>query len=385
MQIAVPTFVSTLTICIVFVSVLFLDGPAKYLFTPLALAVVFAMLASYFLSRTLVPTMVSSTCFSPRSRARRLTERVGKASAAARFAGSSDGQRHPRPFEHGFERLRDALCRLPRIGAWIIAASSSLDLRRRWRWFRLGLVPLLGAGFLSRGRCGPVPPARPRPGRHAARGDRGALQRRSSEVIREIIPADEVEHRPRQHRPAQPAASTGLRRQRHDRHGRRRDPRRAQAPAHHSPTPDYMRHAAGSCHRDFPELTFYFPAGDIVSQILNFGLPAPIDIQVAGRRPRRTTCAMATQIAARIAQDPRRGRRAPAPGGQRAQAARRRRSHARQRARPDAAGRRRTALLVSLVRQRPGVAELLGRSEERRHLPRGGADAARTRSTRSTR
>src|SRR6185436_9440384 len=58
MQIAGPTFVSTLTISIVFVSVLFLDGPPKYLFTPLALAVAFAMLASYLLSRTIVPTMV---------------------------------------------------------------------------------------------------------------------------------------------------------------------------------------------------------------------------------------------------------------------------------------------------------------------------------------
>src|SRR5205085_12425178 len=57
-QIAVPAFVSTLAICIVFVSVVFLTGPAKYLFTPLALAVVFAMLASYLLSRTLVPVMV---------------------------------------------------------------------------------------------------------------------------------------------------------------------------------------------------------------------------------------------------------------------------------------------------------------------------------------
>src|SRR6185369_14197564 len=59
MQIAGPTFVSTLTICIVFVSVVFLDGPAQYLFTPLALAVVFAMSASYLLSRTLVPVMVN--------------------------------------------------------------------------------------------------------------------------------------------------------------------------------------------------------------------------------------------------------------------------------------------------------------------------------------
>src|SRR3954463_10713490 len=59
-QIATPAFVSTLSICIVFVPVVFLAGPAAYMFTPLALAVVFAMLASYFLSRTLVPTMVLS-------------------------------------------------------------------------------------------------------------------------------------------------------------------------------------------------------------------------------------------------------------------------------------------------------------------------------------
>src|SRR6202041_2434634 len=57
-QIATPTLVSTLTICIVFVSVVFLTGPAKYLFTPMAMAVVFAMMASYILSRTLVPTLV---------------------------------------------------------------------------------------------------------------------------------------------------------------------------------------------------------------------------------------------------------------------------------------------------------------------------------------
>src|SRR6202035_2212778 len=57
-EIATPTFVSTLTICIVFVSVVFLTGPAKYLFTPMAMAVVFAMMASYILSRTLVPTLV---------------------------------------------------------------------------------------------------------------------------------------------------------------------------------------------------------------------------------------------------------------------------------------------------------------------------------------
>src|SRR5207249_10274802 len=97
-QIAVPAFVSTLSICIVFVPVVFLTGPAAYLFTPLALAVVFAMLASYFLSRTLVPTMVLYL----------LPAEVGAASravpAAPRAPLGSRGLLHPSSFHHAFNR-----------------------------------------------------------------------------------------------------------------------------------------------------------------------------------------------------------------------------------------------------------------------------------------
>src|SRR5207302_6391445 len=92
-QIATPAFVSTLAICIVFVPVVFLTGPASFLFVPLALAVVCAMLASYFLSRTLVPTMVLY-----------LLPKEAQAHHAA--TGASPGARFHDAFNRGFERLR---------------------------------------------------------------------------------------------------------------------------------------------------------------------------------------------------------------------------------------------------------------------------------------
>ena len=103
-QIAVPAFVSTLAICIVFVPVVFLTGPAAYLFTPLALAVVFAMLASYFLSRTLVPTMVLYLLpAEARAEAQERHEPAPRPSLWSVF-------RHPSHFHtlfnRGFERLR---------------------------------------------------------------------------------------------------------------------------------------------------------------------------------------------------------------------------------------------------------------------------------------
>src|SRR5205085_9080757 len=105
-QIATPAFVSTLSICIVFVPVVFLTGPAAYLFVPLALAVIFAMLASYFLSRTLVPTMV---LYLLPKEAEAEARGEGEAPAGTRFTLWSF-LRHPSTFHHAFnhtfERLR---------------------------------------------------------------------------------------------------------------------------------------------------------------------------------------------------------------------------------------------------------------------------------------
>ena len=123
-QIAVPAFVSTLCICIVFVPVVFLTGPAAYLFTPLALAVVFAMLASYFLSRTLVPTMV-------------LYLLRAEAAGRKRKPGTEGGSTFHKAFNRGFERLRHAYSgclawaldhRLPTLGVLLGFAIGSSAL-----------------------------------------------------------------------------------------------------------------------------------------------------------------------------------------------------------------------------------------------------------------
>src|SRR5260221_1240438 len=110
-QIATPAFVSTLSICIVFVPVVFLTGPAAYLFTPLALAVVFAMLASYFLSRTLVPTMVLYLLpVEAEAEGRKGNEEPTPVAYASGLASVWSFLRHPSSFHHafnrGFERLR---------------------------------------------------------------------------------------------------------------------------------------------------------------------------------------------------------------------------------------------------------------------------------------
>src|SRR5207245_1343275 len=129
-QIAVPTFVSTLSICIVFVPVLLLTGTAEYLFTPLAMAVVFAMMASYLLSRTLVPTMV---------------HHMLRSEVAAHLDGEEEQGREGilRHLHHrmndGFERLRDRYMglldfsvrhRAPVLLGFLVVALGSLGLVR---------------------------------------------------------------------------------------------------------------------------------------------------------------------------------------------------------------------------------------------------------------
>ncbi len=119
-QIAVPAFVSTLSICIVFVPVAFLTGPAAYLFVPLAMAVVFAMLASYFLSRTLVPTMVLYLLPAEIQ----AETRAGSETAVAITRPVWAFLRHPSHlhtlFNHAFGRFRDAYQEM--LAGWSITA-----------------------------------------------------------------------------------------------------------------------------------------------------------------------------------------------------------------------------------------------------------------------
>ena len=164
-QIAIPAFVSTICICIVFVPMFFLTGVARYLFVPMAEAVVFAMLASYVLSRTLVPTMAKYLLKAHAPTRTRPTR------AATRSCGCSTR------FDRGFLRLRDGYRGAARAGGRRAAACSRL-------LFLAGCVVVAGArplgrrGLLPVGRQRPVQAAPARADRHAHRGDGGALRPR---------------------------------------------------------------------------------------------------------------------------------------------------------------------------------------------------------------
>ena len=231
MQIAGPTFVSTLTICIVFVSVLFLDGPAQ------------------------VPVHAAG--------AGRGVRDAGVVPAVA-DAGAGDGRlpaagrsRGPRTRQRAAGLLRPAARRRSSAAssssatAYVDAAglepaaspSRVRRLRASWSSSGLALLPFVGADFFPTRRCRPVPPARPRPGRHAARGDRALLQPGRSGDSPRSFPADEVELIIDNIGLPNRSYSHGLRRQRHDRHGRRRDPGRAEA----SPLASRRRSTWPSC------------------------------------------------------------------------------------------------------------------------------------------
>ncbi len=347
-------------------------GPAKYLFTPLALAVVFAMLASYLLSRTLVPTMVALPAARAKSHAHGAARRPTASSAASHGA-----------FERGFERFRDALraaCSPGRSSTAAPCSPRSRVVRRRLA----GAAARSSAATSSRRStpassgctCARPPGTRIEETEQLLRRGRGRRSARS-------IPADEIELMldniglPNRsiNLAFSDSATIGtadgeiLVALKHERTGRRARLRR--------------RRCARELPQQFPELTFFFQPADIVSQILNFGLPAPIDIQVAGLdREGRTYEIARADRATRIAADSRRRGRAPAPGRRRARAARRRRSHAARAARADAARRRERACWSRCLGSGAGRAELLARS---RRTASATSSRCRRRSTASTR
>jgi multidrug efflux pump subunit AcrB len=191
--IAVPTLVSTLAISCVFTSVVFLEGPAKYLFTPLGLAVVFAMLASYGLSRTLTPITIGL-----------LLKGEGHGAEGGWFA------RFHNRLERGFDRQRDGYAELlatlltrrivvPVFATAILALGTVM------------YIYICRARLLSGHRRGADPASRPRSGRHADREDRADLRGRREQDPRHH-PGERARADRRQHRPAFPAVQPGLRR-----------------------------------------------------------------------------------------------------------------------------------------------------------------------------
>jgi CzcA family heavy metal efflux pump len=262
-QIAVPAFVSTLSICIVFVPMFFLAGVAKFLFVPLAEAVSFAMLASYLLSRTLIPTLVM---FIMRGHEHR-------AEAPKSFLG-----RFQRGFERKFEDLRrgyEALLEttLEHRGIFVLCFLVFCLLS-------LGLVMFLGQDFFPQVDAGQLRlHVRGRPGLRVEETAR--LCDEVEAVLRQEIPKGELQTI---------LDNIGLPNsginQSYSSNGTigtsDAEILIALDPEHHHPTAGYIRHLREVLPQRFPGVEFFFQPADIVSQILNFGLPAPIDVQIVG-------------------------------------------------------------------------------------------------------
>ena len=260
-QIAVPAFVATLCICIVFLPMFMLGGVARYLFVPLAEAVVFAMLASYLLSRTLVPTL-----------AMYLLKAHEHDQPGQGFLG-----RLQLLFEHGFERMRSFYTAILGylvgirhlfVPAFLVACAS----------FGL-LIPWLGQDFFPSADSGEI--------LLHVRGSTGLRIEEMARLcdlvegtIRKVIPKEELvsilDNIGMPYSPMNTMHMTSgtigsndadiLISLHHD----------------HHPSADYLRVLRKRLAHDYPGATFYALPADIVTQILNFGIPAPMDIQIEG-------------------------------------------------------------------------------------------------------
>jgi multidrug efflux pump subunit AcrB len=258
-QIAVPALVSTLCICIVFLPMFFLSGVTRYLFVPLAEAVVFAMLASYILSRTLVPTLALYLLKVHDEHA------IPSRNLFARFQ---------RRFEYYFEKIRSSYERLlERLVAMrtvfvpvflLVCLSAFL------------LVPFLGQNFFPSSDTGSfILHLRAKSGTRIEETAR--LCDLVEHNIRKTVPPGEVDNildnigLPYSTLNTQHATSGLI--------GPGDADILVSLKEHHHPTANYVADLRQSLPRDFPGVIFYFLPSDIVTQILNFGLPAPIDVQ----------------------------------------------------------------------------------------------------------
>jgi multidrug efflux pump subunit AcrB len=263
-QIAIPAFVSTLCICIVFVPMFFLTGVARYLFVPMAEAVVFAMLASYVLSRTLVPTMAKYLL--------KAHEPHGHGASRNVFV------RVQRMLDGGFVRLRnayrDALERgLARRG--LVAAGFLVFVAASFV-----LVPWVGQDFFPSVDSGQF-----KLHVRAPTGTRieetALLCDQVDDAIRDIIPKKQLDSII--DNIGLPYSGLNLSYSNSAPIGAQDADIMVQLTEGHGPTPGYVHDLRVELNRRFPGVQFTFIPADIVSQILSFGLPAPIDVQVVGR------------------------------------------------------------------------------------------------------
>ena len=262
-EIAVPALVSTLCICIVFVPMFFLTGVARYLFVPLAEAVVFAMIASYILSRTLVPTMVMMM--------------MDHAPSAADTKPNMMQRVYLR-FDAAFERFR---------GGYIIILSSLLTHRKRFGGafllfcvLSLGLVFAIGRDFFPSVDSGQI-----RLHMRMPTGTRIEETARVTDevekVIREVIPKDELQTI--LDNLGTPYSSINLSYSNAGVIGTLDAEILMSLHEDHRPSKLYIDKLRRELPKRFPGVEFFFQPADIVTQILNFGQPAAVDIQIAGK------------------------------------------------------------------------------------------------------
>jgi CzcA family heavy metal efflux pump len=279
-QIAVPAFVSTLCICIVFIPMFFLSGVARFLFVPLAEAVSFAMLASYLLSRTLIPTLVMYIMRGHEHRAASPTSVMG------RFQRGFE--RKFEDFRHGYQSLLETTIEHRGIFVTCFLGFCLLSL---------GLLMFLGQDFFPQVDAGLLRlHVRARPGLRVEETAR-LCDQVEAELHRQI-PGDEIQTildnigLPNSgiNQSYSTSGTVG---------SSDAEILISLDPEHHHPTADHIRHLRQVLPQRFPGVEFFFQPADIVTQILNFGLPAPIDVQVIGA-DMMSNYAIAQQIANRM-------------------------------------------------------------------------------------
>jgi len=262
-EIGVAAFVSTLCICIVFVPMFFLSGVARFLFVPLAEAVVLAMIASYLLSRTLVPTLVMLL--------------MSSTDPAAAGNNNSLLARLYRAFDQRFERVRRA---------YTLALSALLSHRRGFALQFMGfcllsclLFPLLGRDFFPSVDAGQI-----RLHLRAPTGTRIEETARLADAveatIRELIPNDQLETI--LDNLGVPNSGINLSYSNAGTIGTLDGEILMSLREGHAPTEGFVTRLRAELPKRFPGIEFFFQPADIVTQILNFGLPAAIDVQFTG-------------------------------------------------------------------------------------------------------
>lgn len=264
-QIAIPALVSTLCICIVFIPMFFLGGVAQFLFVPMAKAVIFAMLASYFLSRTLVVTMANYLLVNPAD----LLERAHSKNAFIRFHHW---------FEQEFERFRNGyrvllLNALNHSRAFILCfvVLVCVIIAVLWPWLGSNFFPEVDAGIIKMH-------ARVQTGTRVEESARiaGELNR----IIKRIIPTDElgdiIDN------VGLPISGINLSYSNSGTIGPEDMDVLIALKPQHGPIADYINRLRQTIHEEMPGITLAFLPADIVNQILNFGLPSPVSIEITG-------------------------------------------------------------------------------------------------------